>query len=244
MRGLPLLLGSVVGCLGLAASDSLTTPAAADAATASPAVARVTYGSGETGDRLELRLRAAVQQLRGARERRAGYDRDRFDHWTDADGDCLDTRDEVLRQESRVPASGPACDISTGRWLSYYDHARWTDDDDVDIDHLVPLAEAWDSGARRWNDGTRRRLANDLRDGRALVAVTDDVNQSKGDQDVAEWLPPRRGEHCRYVRQWVAVKVRWSLRVDRPERRALRREAADCRNRVLTVRTARIRTPG
>ncbi len=195
-------------------------------------------------DTLRLRLRAAVQELPVGGERRAGYDRDKFDHWTDADGDCNDTRDEVLRQESRVRATGSECDISTGRWFSYFDHARWTDADDVDIDHLVPLAEAWDSGARRWKDGTRERFANDLRDRRTLVAVTDDVNQSKGDQDVAEWLPPRRGEHCHYVRHWVVVKLRWSLRVDRAERRALRREVADCPNGVLTVRTARIRTRG
>ncbi|HYH48703.1 MAG TPA: HNH endonuclease family protein, partial [Acidimicrobiia bacterium] len=109
---------------------------------------------------------------------------------------------------------------------------------DVDIDHVVPLAEAWDSGARRWNAETRKRFANDLGDPRSLVAVTDNVNQSKSDQDPAEWLPERRT--CSYVRQWVAVKLRWSLDVNRPEKAALKHRASDCKNAVLRVRRARV----
>lgn len=70
---------------------------------------------------------------------------------------------------------------------------------------MVPLAEAWDSGGKRWNAKTRERYANDLGDRRALVAVTDNVNQSKGDRDIAEWLPER--SHCRYLREWTVVKT-------------------------------------
>jgi len=185
-----------------------------------------------------LRLREAVRRLDAGRERRGGYDRDKFEHWIDADGDCRDTRDEVLRQESRRATTGGSCDVTGGRWFSYYDRVSWTDDDDVDIDHLVPLAEAWDSGARRWDSGTRRRFANDLRDRRSLVAVTDDVNQSKGDQDIAQWLPDFG--RCRYVRQWVVVKIRWSLRVDPPEDQRLRTLAGRCRNTRLMITKATI----
>src|SRR3990170_4407854 len=121
-----------------------------------------------------VRLHPAVRQLPVGRETRRGYDRDRFRHWVDADGDCRDTRDEVLAAESRDSVSG--CDIRSGRWLSYYDRLVWTNSADVDIDHLVALAEAWDSGARRWNARTPERVANDLGDGRSLGAVTDNVN--------------------------------------------------------------------
>ena len=76
-------------------------------------------------DTVHLRLRAAVKQLPVAAERPTGYDRDEFNHWVDADGDCRDTRDEVLAAESKV-AVGDACDVTTGRWLSYYDKATWT----------------------------------------------------------------------------------------------------------------------
>ena len=183
-----------------------------------------------------VRLHAAVRQLPVGRETRRGYDRDKFRHWVDADGDCRDTRDEVLAAESRDSVSG--CDIRSGRWLSYYDRLVWTNSADVDIDHLVALAEAWDSGARRWNARTRERFANDLGDRRSLVAVTDNVNMSKSDQDPAEWLP--RYDQCRYVREWTAVKMRWSLKVNRAERRALIRRADRCANTRVRVREARV----
>ena len=181
-----------------------------------------------------LRLRAAVRALPRAAETPDGYDRDRFEHWIDADHDCRDTRDEVLADESLVPVQG--CDITEGKWFSPYDHQTWTQSSDVDIDHLVPLKEAWDSGARTWTDRTRRRYANDLGDWRTLVAVTDNVNQSKGDRDVAEWLPEYGV--CSYVRQWTAVKLRWGLSVDATERKALVRLAGGCRNRVIRFHRA------
>lgn len=183
-----------------------------------------------------VRMRAAVKHLPVADETRAGYDRDKFRHWVDADDDCRDTRDEVLAEESKVSVSG--CDITGRKWFSYYDGRTWRESSDVDIDHLVPLAEAWDSGAKRSNANTRQRYANDLSDNRALVAVTDNVNQSKSDSDIAEWLPQR--SRCRYLREWTAVKTRWSLTVNRIEKRTLRRLADDCRYTVLQVTRARI----
>ncbi len=206
----------------------------AEAASTSPAAQRTTSAS--AGTVVKMRLRRAVTTLPVAPERRRGYDRDKFRHWTDANSDCQDTRDEVLDAESRTEVSG--CDIAAGRWRSYYDGEVWTDASDVDIDHLVPLAEAWDSGARRWTAGTRTRYANDLGDRRPLVAVTDQVNQSKSDQDPADWLPEL--DKCRYVRQWVAVKIRWRLTVNRPEKRELRHRASTCDNTLVKVRRATV----
>lgn len=185
-----------------------------------------------------VRLREAVRSLPVAREIRRGYDRDKFEHWVDADDDCRDTRDEVLAQESRVAVTG--CDVVRGEWFSYYDGEVVRRSSELDIDHVVALAEAWDSGARRWTAGTRERFANDLGDRRSLVAVTASTNRSKSDRDPAEWMPGRA--RCRYVREWTAVKLRWSLTVDRAEKRALVRRASSCRNRYLTVRRAVVRT--
>ncbi len=183
-------------------------------------------------------LQTAVSELRVAAEVRTGYDRDLFRHWIDADGDGCSTREEVLVAESRTTVGvGSGCSLSGGRWYSYYDALTWTDPSDVDIDHLVPLAEAWDSGARSWRVSMRQAFANDLGDRRSLVGVTDNVNQSKADRDPAEWLPAR--ERCRYVREWVAVKHRWRLSVDRPEKRSLRSLASGCRNTRITVTRAR-----
>ena len=183
-------------------------------------------------------LDEAIADLRVRSEVRSGYSRDLFPHWIDADGDGCSTRDEVLIAEADDPVTvGDGCDLSGGRWFSYYDRVSWTDSGRIDIDHLVPLAEAWDSGARRWRTRTRRAYANDLGDRRSLVGVTDSVNQSKADRDPHEWMP----EHgtCRYVREWVVVKHRWRLSVNRAERNALSSLASDCRNRTIRVTLAR-----
>ena len=129
------------------------------------------------------------------------------------------------------------CTVASGRWFSYYDRVSWTLASDVDIDHMVPLAEAWDSGARSWSTATRQAYANDLGDHRSLVGVTDNVNQSKGDQDVAQWLP--QYDRCRYLREYVAVKLRWRLSVDAAEKSAMNSLGSGCSNTTITVTRAR-----
>lgn len=148
----------------------------------------------------------------------ATYNRDFFQHWIDADGDGCDTRREVLIEESVTPVTvGANCSISGGQWLSSYDNATWSNAADVDIDHVVPLAEAWRSGAWGWTPTQRRDFANDLQVAYALVAVTDNVNQSKGDRDPAQWMPPYAPYHCEYLIDWALVKYRYSLTVDPSE---------------------------
>jgi hypothetical protein len=170
-------------------------------------------------------------------ENRTGYDRDKFNLWIDADGDGCNTREEVLIAEAREgPQVDSNCDIGAGLWFSYYDRRFWSEPSDLDIDHLVPLAEAWDSGARRWNADTREGYANDLGDPRPLVAVTDNLNQSKGDQDPAEWMPPFN--QCRYVKQWVADKIRWHLTVDQTEKDVLLGQAVQCSNTIVSIERA------
>lgn len=187
----------------------------------------------------QARVQYAIKNLLPVRdETNSGYDRARFSHWTDANGDCQNTRAEVLVQESKTSTTG-GCTIKTGKWVSYYDRRTWTRASDVDIDHLVPLAEAWGSGAKQWTADTRKRFANDLTDKRALVAVTDDVNQAKGAKDPADWLP--RYDRCRYVREWVAVKLRWKLTVNSAEKKALLRVQANCTNPTISWTPATVK---
>jgi hypothetical protein len=118
----------------------------------------------------------------------------------DADRDRCDTRAEVLYAEARTkPRVGVGCTLVGGRWYSPYDHRWWTRTSDVDIDHVVALAEAWDSGARRWSTASRRAFANDWGDAGTLAAVTDNVNSAKGDRDPAQWLPPYTAYRCTYI---------------------------------------------
>ena len=183
-------------------------------------------------------LMTAISDLTVATENRTGYSRDLFPHWIDADGDGCHTRNEVLIGEADDPVTvGSGCSLSGGRWFSYYDRVSWTNPSDVDIDHMVPLAEAWDSGARSWTTSVRQSFANDLGDSRTLVGVTDNVNQEKGDQDPREWMPTY--DKCRYLREWVAVKHRWRLTVDSGEKSALSSLASGCTNTTITVTLAR-----
>jgi hypothetical protein len=183
-------------------------------------------------------LQTAVADLPVATEVRTGYDRALFQHWIDADGDGCSTRNEVLLAEADDPPTvSGTCTLSGGRWFSYYDRVSWTSTSDLDIDHMVPLAEAWDSGARTWTSTVRRDFANDLGDYRSLVAVTDNVNQAKGDQDPGTWLP--QYDQCRYLREFVAVKHRWRLTVDSAEKAAMTSLASSCTNTTITVTLAR-----
>lgn len=183
-------------------------------------------------------LAQGVARIPTSSESNTGYDRTLFPHWVDANGDCQNTRAEVLISEADAAVtytSASKCTVATGRWFSYYDRVSWTNASDVDIDHMVPLAEAWGSGARSWTTARRQAYANDLGDHRTLVGVTDNVNQSKGDQDPSTWLPTY--DKCRYVAEWVAVKIRWGLSADSAEKSVLNSYAASCSN-TITVTTA------
>jgi hypothetical protein len=162
---------------------------------------------------------------------RSGYDRNLFGNWTDADHDRCDTREEVLQAQSTTPPqtdySGTACKVIAGDWVSLYDGAVLSDRTDVQIDHVVALAEAWDSGASAWDDARRHDFANDLAHPE-LLAVSASTNQAKSDRDPAEWSPPRAAAQCAFASDWVAVKVAWTLTADPAEVSALRRMLATC----------------
>lgn len=169
-----------------------------------------------------ISLTTALGRLKVQPEYLSGYSRSKFGNdWIDADGDGLDTRAEVLIDESKTSVTISGGIVRTGTWVSLYDNLTWTVGTDVDIDHVVALSEAWKSGAYRWSASRRLAYANDLGAPWSLRAVTDNVNQSKGDRDPASWLPPYRASTCTYLVGWVAVKLRWGLSVDAAEKSAI-----------------------
>ncbi|MFF1714658.1 HNH endonuclease family protein [Streptomyces sp. NPDC058268] len=107
------------------------------------------------------------------------------------------------------------------------------------MDHRIPLAEAWGSGASNWTAAEHQAYANDLGDERALTAVTAKSNRSKSDQDPSTWMPPAEGNRCEYVAQWVAIKTRWKLAIDPSEEAALAENSTRCPNMPITVQLAR-----
>lgn len=148
-----------------------------------------------------------------------GYSRDKFPHWIDQ-GDNCNTREVVLKRDGENVQVGSDCYPTSGTWRSPYDDGVWTQPSDVDIDHMVPLAQAWRSGASSWTTAKRQDFANDLTHAQ-LWAVTDNVNQEKGDKDPAQWKPPNTGFYCMYARAWVDVKYQWKLTADQAEVTAL-----------------------
>jgi hypothetical protein len=183
-----------------------------------------------------------LARLTTAVEHPSGYDRTLFVHWIDADKDGCSTRAEVLIAESRTTAKvGASCSVA-GSWRSAYDGVTSTRASSFDIDHVVALKEAWDSGAWAWTSARRKSYANDLGDSRSLRAVSAASNRSKSDKDLAQWLPPLTSFRCTYATEWVVVKVRWSLRVDKLERAALRRILTACPAQKVTVAIIAIAT--
>jgi hypothetical protein len=147
-----------------------------------------------------------------------GYSREKFPHWRSAGQNC-DVRDSVLKRDgTKVKTSG--CNVVAGTWNSRYDGQVINSPTKVDIDHVVPLANAWRSGAAAWTTDQRGDFANDLDDPQ-LVAVSAASNRAKGDQDPSTWKPTQRSDWCEYAKNWIVVKSRWKLTVTAAEKVAL-----------------------
>ena len=159
------------------------------------------------------------------------YDRDDWPHWIDADRDCQDARQEVLIEESLEPVvfvDAARCRVASGLWRDPYSGQLYRDPGALDIDHLVPLADAHASGGWQWLRDRKRDYANDLTDADHLVAVVAALNRQKGAQTPATWKPPDRMAWCWYARAWIAVKSRWMLSIANDERTALAEMQVGC----------------
>ena len=159
------------------------------------------------------------------------YDRNEWRHWTDEDRDCQDTRQEVLVAESLVEVefrSESECRVTEGEWFAAYTGATVTDPGDLDIDHLVPLANAHRSGGWAWSPEEKRDYANSLDDPDHLIAVTARANRSKGAKGPEEWRPPDEAYWCEYATDWIRVKHAWNLSATLAEAHALMAMLATC----------------
>jgi hypothetical protein len=159
------------------------------------------------------------------------YDRTAdFGGWRDQSG-CEDTRAVILIRTSRTRVtftSTADCTVATGRWTDPWSRVTTTVAHALDIDHTVPLDNAWDSGAWSWTHAQRVAYANDLADTDHLVAILLSENRSKGDRGPDAWRPPNRGSWCRYALDWDHIKAKWHLSATRSEWTALVQMAATC----------------
>ncbi|MFD8478265.1 HNH endonuclease family protein [Kitasatospora sp. NPDC059673] len=201
------------------------------AATAALAAGVLTVNAGTAEAALPTPVSAAtargyLAQLTVQAEDRTGYSRDLFPTWITISGTC-NTRETVLKRDGSNVVTDASCAATSGTWVSPYDGVTITSASGLDIDHIVPLAEAWDSGASAWTTAQRQAFANDVTRPQ-LLAVSASTNRSKGDKDPAEWLPPVTGYRCTYVRAWVQVKYSYNLSVDAAEKTALTNVLAGC----------------
>lgn len=138
------------------------------------------------------------------------YDRSAFGSWSDLDGDCLNTRDELLIIKSIVSVTldESGCNILSGKWVDVYSGNILLDTKNIDVDHLVPLSLAWKLGASNWTDQERTRFYNDEDN---IILTGSSVNRKKGDSSPLEWMPEEETFQCEYVSQFLQVLSEYSL---------------------------------
>lgn len=223
-------------------SPATTAPALKPTPTTAPTVADVARATTEPIKRTSMPT--VVLPLTVAEPDRglSPYDRDDWRHWTDEDGDCQDARNEVLVAESVTSVtfkSDRECRVESGRWLAPYSAAEVTSPGDLDIDHMVPLANAHRSGAWQWTPERKREYANYLEDDHHLIAVTAKANRSKGAKGPEEWRPPDQDYWCQYAVDWTTIKISWNLTVTPAEFKALEEMLQTCETpyQLITVTT-------
>jgi len=161
------------------------------------------------------------------------YDRDDWKHWADDDGDCQNTRHEVLIEESSQEVtfkSDRQCQVASGEWLDPYTGDTVTDATKLDVDHMVPLKNTHDSGGWGWDKQKKAAYANEMDYAGHLIAVTASANRKKGAKGPEEWKPANQEYWCDYAIDWVQIKIDWELSVTKAEWAALQEMLKTCDN--------------
>jgi Protein of unknown function (DUF1524) len=231
-----LVVGLVAGCVPVATpepSDSAAVPGS----TAEPSVSSVRGGSA---------LAALATLAVKGRAPKTGYDRALFGQaWADVDRNGCDTRNDVLRRDLTAYVLKPGtngCLVLSGTLHDPYSGTTiafvrgQSTSSRVQIDHVVPLSDAWQKGAQRWSMPRRTAFANDLLN---LLAVDGLTNQRKSDGDAATWLPPNKPYRCSYAARQIAVKAKYGLWVTSAERDAFTRILATCPSQALPSANSR-----
>jgi len=236
--GMVLMFAMVVtlaaGCV------SVATPEPSDSAAVSGSTAEPSTSSARGGSALAVLATLAVK----GRAPKTGYDRSLFGQaWADVDRNGCDTRNDVLRRDLTayvlksgtngcLVLSGALHDPYSGKTIAFV--RGQSTSSTVQIDHVVPLFDAWQKGAQQWSMSRRTAFANDLLN---LLAVDGLTNQRKSDGDAATWLPPNKAYRCSYAARQIAVKAKYGLWVTSAERDALARILAACPSQMLLTST-------
>ena len=164
---------------------------------------------------------------------KTGYTRSQFPHWSDPDRNGCDARNDILKRDLTdiaYKAGTRDCKVIAGQLLDPFSGKVITFSPTkvvIDIDHVVALSNAWQTGAAYFDKAVRTQIANDPLN---LLAVDSKLNRQKGDGDAATWLPPNKSFRCEYVAKQIAVKTKYKLWVTSTEKEAIIRVLSVCNN--------------
>ena len=147
------------------------------------------------------------------------YNREDWNHWIDADGDCQNTRAEILIRDSQQPVrfkSSKQCKVAAGSWVLPYTGGTVTNARQIDIDHIIPLKWAHGHGGDRWTSAQKQAFANDPEN---LLATHSSANRSKGAKGPDDWMPAVN--HCQYAKRWKYLLDKYQLDIVPVEQVAL-----------------------
>jgi hypothetical protein len=216
--------------MGCGESDSVTPPPSIATATPIPAIAQAPPASVPLAivqrSQSDVTLIMADNQVSIP-----AYHREDWRHWIDADGDCQNARHEVLIEESLDQVTfrdANSCTVDTGKWIAPFTGSIVISAGSLDVDHMVPLANAHRSGAWAWDSVRKQAYANDLSYPGHLIAVTASANRSKGADGPEAWQPPDQSYYCQYATAWVSIKSEWELSVTQAEWVALDQMLNSC----------------
>lgn len=148
------------------------------------------------------------------------YKRSNWTHWVDHDGDCQNTRQEILIERSTVPPvlDRKGCRVKSGSWEDYYYPETLIRSKDVDIDHLIPLKNAHSTGGAAWDREKKEIFANDPEN---LVITNKRYNRQKGAKGIDQWLPVHKKYACKYIGDWVRLKRKYRLTLKEKEQQTI-----------------------
>ena len=233
--GLTILLvaGLFVACGGASQSGigQEAAPTTVKAANPSPTTASSFDLRGDTPTEIPAVVPEQLLRIAEVSPDLPSYDRDDWKHWVDEDKDCQNTRHEVLIEESLAKVAFKTdrkCQVATGEWFDPYTGETVTDATRLDIDHMIPLKNAHNSGGWAWDKGRKAAFAIEMGYADHLIAVTASANRKKGARGPEAWKPTNKGYWCDYAIDWVQIKIDWDLSATKAEWGALQEMLETC----------------
>ncbi|TAM48246.1 MAG: HNH endonuclease [Gammaproteobacteria bacterium] len=172
-----------------------------------------------------------VRRYKGQHPGYVAYKRTFYKHWIDEDGDCQDTRQEVLIRDADAKVAyqdEDHCKVEASAWKDPYTGKTFTNPKDLDVDHVVPLKNAHESGAWTWSAERKKQYANYLQYEKHLLAVSASENRKKADKGPDRYMPPNAAYHCEYVRIWTKIKRDWELEMTEAEGEKVQQILENC----------------